>query len=364
MLTTTTKQPPNRDHQDTGPAPASSGEHPVHEGHGRRLLRAFQALEAFPALAEHRDRLIAVLGDCNVKNAEIAAIVESDAALAVAVLRAANSQRRGKRVDTAAAAVEQLGPHAMQQLVDKVHTFDFFDRGGVWGSAPRCFRRHALGTQRAADRITAEIEYEHRDRLALASLIHDIGKLVLMYAYPGYPARVHAGARTPEQRIRHERNELAVDHALVGGVLARRWGLPGSLACAIERHHHQDADGDAAIVRLADVLAHYEQGTPVEPGELLRAARPIGLRHDALRRVMCDLSSASQRTRAIDPCPLSSRELAALRGLARGLVYKQIGQELDISPSTIRSHLHNAYKKLGAIDRAQAVLIATEAGWL
>jgi HD-like signal output (HDOD) protein/DNA-binding CsgD family transcriptional regulator len=364
MLTIATKQPQDGDHQDTGPAPASTGEHPVHEGHGRRLLRAFQALEAFPALVEQRDRLIAVAGDRNVRTAEIATIVESDAAVAVAVLRAANSQRRGKRVDTAAAAVEQLGPHAVQQLAEKVHTFDFFERGGVWGSTPRCFRRHALGTQQAADRIAAEIEYEHRDRLALASVIHDIGKLVLMHAYPGYPARVHTNAKTPEQRIRQERNELGVDHALVGGVLARRWGLPGSLAHAIERHHHPDAEGDAAIVRLADALAYYEQGTPVEPRELLHAARAIGLRQDALRRVLCDLSSASQRTRAIDPCPLSSRELAALRGLSRGLVYKQIGQELDISTSTIRSHLHNAYKKLGAIDRAQAVLIATKAGWL
>jgi HD-like signal output (HDOD) protein/DNA-binding CsgD family transcriptional regulator len=364
MLTTTTKQPPNCDHQDTGPVSASAGEHPVHGGHGRRLLRAFQALEAFPALVGHRDRLIAVADDCNVRTAEIATIVESDAALAVAVLRAANSQRRGKPVDTAAAAVEQLGPCAVQQLAEQVRTFDFFERSGIWGSTPRSFRRHALGTQRAADRIAAEIEYEHRDRLALASLIHDLGKLVLMHAYPGYPARVHTSASTPEQRIREERNELAVDHALVGGILARRWGLPDTIARAIERHHHQDAEGDAAILRLADMLAHYEQGAPVEPGELLHVARAIGLRQDALRRIMCDLSSASQRTRAIDPCPLSSRELAALRGLARGLVYKQIGQELDISPSTIRSHLHNAYKKLGAIDRAQAVLIATKAGWL
>ncbi|HUH80820.1 MAG TPA: hypothetical protein VLZ06_05790, partial [Solirubrobacteraceae bacterium] len=30
------------------------------EGHGRRLTMAFEALEAFPALAESRDRLLAV----------------------------------------------------------------------------------------------------------------------------------------------------------------------------------------------------------------------------------------------------------------------------------------------------------------
>ena len=32
--------------------------------------------------------------------------------------------------------------------------------------------------------------------------------------------------------------------------------------------------------------------------------------------------------------------------------------------STIRTHLHNVYRKIGAVDRAQAVLIAHERGWI
>ena len=45
-------------------------------------------------------------------------------------------------------------------------------------------------------------------------------------------------------------------------------------------------------------------------------------------------------------------------------MYKQIAHELTLSTSTVRTHLHNIYGKLGAVDRAQAVLIATERGWL
>ena len=54
-----------------------------------------------------------------------------------------------------------------------------------------------LATQHAADRVAAEVGYENRDRLTVTSLLHDIGKLVLMHAYPGYPAQVHQGAQTP-----------------------------------------------------------------------------------------------------------------------------------------------------------------------
>ena len=45
-----------------------------------------------------------------------------------------------------------------------------------------------------------------------------------------------------------------------------------------------------------------------------------------------------------------------LKRLAEGKVYKQIARELSLSTSTVRTHLHNIYGKLGAVDRAQAVL--------
>jgi putative nucleotidyltransferase with HDIG domain len=350
--------------QQGGAAPP--GERHQNEGHGRRLTMAFEALEAFPALAESRSRLLAVVSREHVATADIVAAVESDVALIIAVLRIANQMQEGRgRVDTVVAAIELLTPQAVQGLAGRLRTFDFFERSSVWEAAPERFRLHALATQHAADRIAAEVGFENRDRLTATSLLHDIGKLVLLHAYPGYPAQVHRGARTPEERIHQERRELGVDHALVGGVLARRWGLPATIASTIERHHNPDAEGEAAFVRLADMLAHYEQGAPVSPAEMLRSARVVGLGPAELRRVMYELPSApSQRRRHVDPCPLSGRELSVLQRLAEGKVYKQIAHELTLSTSTVRTHLHNIYGKLGAVDRAQAVLIATERGWL
>ena len=113
------------------------------------------------------------------------------------------------------------------------------------------------------------------------------------------------------------------------------------------------------------MLAHYAQGGAVSPAELLRTARTIGMGAVELRAVMYDMPyPTAGRARNIDPCPLSHRELEVLRRLGQGKVYKQIAHELDLSTSTVRTHLHNIYGKLGAVDRAQAVLIATERGWL
>src|SRR5947209_5063948 len=122
-------------------------------------------------------------------------------------------------------------------------------------------------------------------------------------------------ARTPEERLQTERRELGVDHALVGGVLARRWGLPKSIAAVIERHHVETGESEAALVRLADMLAHYVLGGSINPSELLSVARGIGIKPAQLRTGMYDLPlpTSGNRPRQIDPCPMSTREVDVLR---------------------------------------------------
>jgi putative nucleotidyltransferase with HDIG domain len=327
---------------------------------------AFDALNAFPALAESRDRLLAAAADGNTATADVVAAVESDIALCIAMLRAANTREHGRgQIETAASAAQLLRPPILQALASSIHTFDFFEHVGVWDTAPERFRLHALATQRVADRIAAEINYGHRDRLAITSLLHDIGKLVLIHAYPGYPSHIHARSLTPDERAARERVELGIDHAVIGGVLIRRWGLPAALAATIEEHHNPEATGEAALLRLADMLAHHGQGAPVSPRELLRAARAIGFGLQELRRLMYELSTWSRpRQLRTDPCPLTRQEQRVLQQLGKGRVYKEIAHELGLSPSTVRTHLHNIYRKLNVANCAQAVLFATSRGWL
>jgi HD-like signal output (HDOD) protein len=194
------------------------------EGHGQRLTAAFEALEIYPALAESRDRVLALVSAERPSIASVVAAIESDVALVISVMRLANAldKRRG-RVESIVAAVEVLSPDAVQGLAFKAEVFEFFERGTPWEAAPERFRLHAVGVQRAADLLAAHAEYPHRDRLLVTALLHDFGKLVLMHAYPGYPRQGARGRRGPPRSGSHyERRELGVDHALVGGVLARR----------------------------------------------------------------------------------------------------------------------------------------------
>jgi putative nucleotidyltransferase with HDIG domain len=357
-------------------APQSNGKVPLHEGPrsgsrsapapGSRLAEAFEAVERYPVLTESRDRVITAATAETARTGEIIEAVESDVALAISVLRNANrSGLQAGGVASIPTAVEALKPAGVLAIAGTAPSFDFFEPNGSWELKPERFRVHALATQRAADRIGRVVGWVERDELAVAALLHDVGRLVISRLHPGYKVYFDAVSRTPEQRLREEREQLGIDHALVGGVLARRWNLPQRIAIAIERHHADDAEGLAAMVATADMVAHYCQGEAIAPERIRSAAERCGLSEAGLRDLLYELPLPTQdATRISEPCPLSSRELDVLRHLSEGMVYKQIATEMHLSVSTIRTHLHNVYGKIGAVDRAQAVLTARDRGWI
>jgi putative nucleotidyltransferase with HDIG domain len=334
---------------------------------GSRLAEAFEAVERFPVLIESRERVIAAATADSARIGDLVEAVESDVALAVSVLRFAN--RSGLVPGGVAgipAAVDALKPSGVLAVAGTAPSFDFFESNGGWELKPERFRVHALATQRAADQIARVTGWMERDELAVTALLHDVGRLVISQLHPGYKVYFDAITRTPEQRLREEREQLGIDHALVGGVLARRWNLPQRIAVAIERHHNEDAEGLAGLVATADMVAHYSHGEAISPERLRASAERCGLGPEALRELLYELPLSRQDagSRISEPCPLSSRELDVLRHLAEGMVYKQIASEMQLSVSTIRTHLHNVYGKIGAVDRAQAVLTARDRGWI
>ena len=112
-------------------------------------------------------------------------------------------------------------------------------------------------------------------------------------------------------------------------------------------------------------MTHHHHGHAVAAVEIEQAATGCRLEPHGLRRLLLEFPyERAQRSATKEPSPLSPRELSALQGLADGKVYKQIAAELGLSVSTIRSHLHNVYRKIDVADRAQAVLKARERGWI
>lgn len=333
---------------------------------GHRLSAAFEAVNTLPALSETVTRVVKLTSKESTSVAELSELVESDTAVAIAVMRAANNGGGSRgRVSNVPDAIEALTPTGIRALAGQLDTYEFFQPVGNWDRLPERFRRHAVATRHAAERIAELGDVPGRDELATAALLHDVGQLVLMRLYPGYEQILGERSLTPEERTQRERRELGIDHTLVGGVLARRWGLPSVIASTIERHHSEEATGLAAAVRLGDLIVHHSHGDVVSGEAMNTMAAACGLPTERLRQIAYEFPhSAVPRQRRGEPCPLSKREVDALRGLAEGKVYKEIAAEMGLSASTVRTHLHNVYRKIGAADRAQAVLVARERGWI
>src|SRR3712207_8110790 len=131
---------------------------PRNEGHGKRLTAAFEALERFPALAESRNRVLALVAEERPSTGEVVSAIESDVALVIAVLRLANQVEgnRHNKIESIVESVDVLSPEAVQRLAASTETFEFFERGKTWDAAPERFRLHAVAVQRAADRLAAQ----------------------------------------------------------------------------------------------------------------------------------------------------------------------------------------------------------------
>jgi putative nucleotidyltransferase with HDIG domain len=233
-----------------------------------------------------------------------------------------------------------------------LRSIDYFQHIVGWKEPLEHLRLHALATQRATSLIARALNRSDHDTLLVGALLHDVGKLVLEQMTPAYPDAIHGDADTPDARARAERRALGFDHALVGGLMLRRWVLPDPLARMVEEHHAEHAEGAAAV-------------RPVDPALMLHAAQAAGLTPQQLRALMFDLSKSGEAPpRPAEPSPLTRAQEQVLRGLAEGKVYKEIARDLGLSASTVRSHCHGIYRRLGVADRSQAVLQATARGWI
>lgn len=196
---------------------------------------------------------------------------------------------------------------------------------------------------------------------------------------------------------------LADDQALVRGALAALLNLEPDLevvaevgsgdavveAARVHRPHvalldveMPGLDGIAAAAALREALPDVRVlvvTTFGRPGYLRRALQagasgfvvkdtPAAKLADAVRRVHAGL-------RVVDPAlataslvagdsPLTEREAEVLRAARDGASVAAIAGRVFLSEGTVRNHLSAAIGKTGATNRAEAVRIAEENGWL
>lgn len=110
----------------------------------------------------------------------------------------------------------------------------------------------------------------------------------------------------------------------------------------------------------AGASAFVPKSAPAE--EIVAAARHAAASPQSF--TSADLADAMKRRMSPQGPQLSPREKEVLQLLAEGLGVAQISRKLFISESTTKTHISKLYEKLGAANRAQALMTALKLGLL
>ncbi|MCY4727550.1 response regulator transcription factor [Nocardioides sp. STR2] len=121
--------------------------------------------------------------------------------------------------------------------------------------------------------------------------------------------------------------------------------------------------GDDQIFAAMEAGASAFVGKDTKATEVVSAAKHAAV---APRTFLCAGLSAAMMRRATNPAPpkLSAREDEVLTLLADGLGTSEIAGRLYLSESTAKTHITHIYQKLGAANRAQALVAAMRLGLL
>ena len=193
---------------------------------------------------------------------QIAEIVAYDPALSARILRIANSSYYGfpREIETVGSAVGLIGELELRNLVLATTVIGAMTALDYKGVDVDEFWLHSLRCAILARLLARSVGDCDPEILFVAGIMHDLGILVIYQQEAALAAEVSRQINEQHQlRDQAEREILGFDHAEVGALLIRTWGLAEELS-EMARCHHQyqlarSNRVEIVILALANLLA-------------------------------------------------------------------------------------------------------------
>lgn len=228
--------------------------------------------------------------------------IQKDPDLTARLLRLANSAFYGfaSRVSTVAEAVSLIGVQQVQELIAASSVLDRFESVDDELVNKDSFWRHSIAVGIAARQIALEQRLPQPEKLFVAGLLHDIGRLALLLHAPKSAGHIFDLYRNGRMLLTEAESQvLNFDHQQIGGELLHQWHYPALLIQAVANHHQpmrcEGARVEASVVHVADHLVQaMSLGTSGErfvPPLDVRAWNLLGLDSEALRRVVQEIDN-------------------------------------------------------------------------
>lgn len=220
------------------------------------VLSRLRHLQPFPPVVVALARMVT---QEEVRFKEIARMVRSDAAVSAAVLRMANSPLLGcrRQVNNVLHAVAMLGLERLKGLVLTVTLRKFLSSMLEVPALMGCWR-HNLACGFLCEELAAAC-FLPKDTCYTAGLLHDIGRLAFLAAFPSDYVRVlDLAERGHRNMLECEREVFGLDHCEAGQWLVEEWEFPEEFSAITGAHHQEPAWGSAdklTLVRLSCRMA-------------------------------------------------------------------------------------------------------------
>lgn len=241
-------------------------------------------------------RINELIDDDRTTADELGEVISLDTGLTARLLKIVNSPIYGysQRVDTISRAVSILGLQELRALVIAASAVEAFTSVSSDQLNKVHFWRHSLYTGVIARLLARQCNVLHSERLFVAGMLHDIGKMVLCYRLPEKMSQVRAmSSVTGQDEDELEKQVLGYTHADAGAELLRKWNLPKVLCDTVAYHHKPFSaprgEFEACLIHIANLVAvQGEQGTNIENTTELDKIDPqawelIGLKPDVYK---------------------------------------------------------------------------------
>lgn len=223
----------------------------------------------FPPIAT---RLLCCLAREQVEISELAELISSDPMFSGRVLQYANSAEFAllQPVRNIRQALMTLGLDRTRNITVTAATAAFTKAALRTEELKRCWQ-HTLATAVLAEEISRKCGM-FVDSAYAAGIMHDIGRLGLLVAYPTeYERTIRDAAERRLDLLDFEREVFGIDHAEAGRLLAMKWRLPEEFFVVAGRHHDPCEGSELALLRIVHVacrladLFNYDVTRPLIP---------------------------------------------------------------------------------------------------
>ena len=229
-----------------------------------KILKQLDLIEDLPTLPAVAMEVNKMLLDYDTIINELSDTIEKDQAMVSKILKLVNSSFFGLRgkISNISHAIVVLGFNTIRNAVVSISIIDAFSiKESLDGFDITDFWKHSLSVAVTSKYLAEKTGIHSSDDCFVGGLLHDMGKIVLLQHFKDLFQKVWLAVNGNNLSFYEaEKSQIPIDHAQIGGYLARKWQLPAALVDAIQYHHSVKSDADdqnlSMIIHAANIIAN------------------------------------------------------------------------------------------------------------